>query len=86
MGITVSKWGNSLGIRIPVAIVDLLSIRSGDVIDYELEGDKVIFRKKKTTKQLFEEFYHKSFSDITTDDLGVASEMDFGEDVGSEVL
>lgn len=86
MGVTVSKWGNSLGIRIPVAIVDLLSIRNGDTINYELQGDKVIFSKKKTTRQLFEEFYHKPFSDITEADLGAADEIDFGGDVGNEVF
>lgn len=86
MGITVSKWGNSLGIRIPTAIVDRLSIQNGDIIDYDLEGDKVIFRKKKSTRQLFEEFYHKPFEDITEADLGDANEIDFGEDVGGEVF
>lgn len=86
MGITVSKWGNSLGIRIPTAIVDRLSIQNGDIIDYDLEGDKVIFRKKKSTRQLFEEFYHKPFEDITETDLGDANEIDFGEDVGGEVF
>ena len=86
MGLTVSKWGNSLGIRIPAAIVEALSIHSGDVIDYELKGDNVIFSKKKTTAQLFEDFYGKSFSDITASDLGATDEIDFGEDVGNEVF
>ena len=72
MGVTVSKWGNSLGIRIPAAIVEALSIRSGDVIDYEVRDQNVILSKKKTTRQLFEDFYGKSFSEITAADLAAA--------------
>ena len=86
MSVTVSKWGNSLGIRIPAAIADALSIHNGDTIDYEVNKDSVILHKKKTTRQLFEDFYGKSFSEITADDLGGSYEVDFGADVGNEVF
>ena len=84
MSVIVSKWGNSLGIRIPAAIVEALSIHIGDTIDYELKGQTVSFSKKKTTKQLFEEFYGKNFSEISSEDLGDTALVDFGEDVGGE--
>ena len=86
MSVSISKWGNSLGIRIPSAIVDALSIKSGDSLTYEVSNDSVILRKKVSTKRLFENFYKKPFSDITTNDLGAVEFMDFGDDVGGEVF
>ncbi len=86
MSITVSKWGNSLGVRIPAAVANALAIKSGDVINYEIKDSSVLLRKEKTTKQIFEEFYEKSFSKITKDDIGDSSLVDFGEDIGGEVF
>ena len=42
--------------------------------------------KKKTTKQIFEEFYGKPYEEITAQDIGDGAEIDFGEDVGKEVI
>lgn len=86
MSITVSKWGNSLGIRIPSAIVDALSINNGDKIEYEVKKEAVIIRKKKSTADIFEEFYKKKFANISFADMEAAEEIDFGEDVGNEVF
>jgi len=41
---------------------------------------------RKTTKQLFEEFYGKPYDEITAQDIGDSAEIDFGEDVGEEVI
>lgn len=86
MELTVSKWGNSLGIRIPVNVVKALAIKNGDVIDYELVQDTVILKKSKSTKQLFEEFYGKKFKDITAEDIGPGKEFNYGVDVGNEAF
>ena len=32
----VSKWGNSLAIRLPVAVVEALGLREGDEIEIEV--------------------------------------------------
>ncbi len=86
MSITISKWGNSLGIRIPAAVADALSIRNGDTMNYELKNDSIILSKKISSRQLFEEFYNKDFSQISAADLGNDSTVDFGDDVGGEVF
>ncbi len=86
MSITISKWGNSLGIRIPAAVADALSIRNGDTMNYELKNDSIILSKKISSRQLFEEFYKKDFSQISAADLGNDSTVDFGDDVGGEVF
>ena len=41
---------------------------------------------KKTTKQIFEEFYGKPYDKITEQDIGASEEIDFGEDIGEEVI
>ncbi len=86
MSITISKWGNSLGIRIPAAVADALSIRNGDTMNYELKNDSIVLSKKISSRQLFEEFYKKDFSQINAADLDNDSTVDFGDDVGGEVF
>jgi antitoxin MazE len=34
----VSKWGNSLAIRLPVAVVEALDLHEGDEIEIEVAG------------------------------------------------
>ena len=86
MNITVSKWGNSLGFRLPAVIVDAFGINAGDSLTYEVDGSKLIIQKEKSTRQLFENFYGKSMDQITMEDLGPANEIDWGEDVGGEIF
>ena len=42
--------------------------------------------KTKTGKQIFEEFYNKPYEKITLDDIGYCEEIDFGKDVGEEIV
>ncbi|MEI2769424.1 MAG: AbrB/MazE/SpoVT family DNA-binding domain-containing protein [Candidatus Competibacter sp.] len=34
----VAKWGNSLAVRLPTAVVEALSLREGDDIEIEVAG------------------------------------------------
>lgn len=86
MTVTVSKWGNSSGIRIPTIVLNSLNIKIGDELSFEIENERVIFTKEKTTRQLFEEFYGKPYDTITAEDIGDARELDWGEDVGGEII
>jgi antitoxin MazE len=36
----VSKWGNSLAIRLPAALVDALELKEGDEIEVRLAGSR----------------------------------------------
>jgi antitoxin MazE len=36
----VSKWGNSLAIRIPAAVVEALKLKEGDEIEIHVAGDR----------------------------------------------
>lgn len=86
MNIAVSKWGNSIGIRIPAVISESLGFRAGDKVSYELKDGGVFIKKEQSTAQMFEQFYGKPFSEITLTDMGGAAEIEWGEDVGGEVL
>ncbi|MBC7944701.1 MAG: AbrB/MazE/SpoVT family DNA-binding domain-containing protein [Burkholderiales bacterium] len=43
----VSKWGNSLALRLPAAIVELLGLREGDDIEIVVAGERS-FEIRKT--------------------------------------
>ncbi len=85
MDITISKWGNSIGIRIPVMITESLGLQAGDQVACELKDGGLFMRKQQSTSQMFEQFYGKPFDEITQVDLDSAEEIDWGEDVGGEV-
>lgn len=36
----VAKWGNSLAVRLPSAVVDALGLREGDEIDIKVAGER----------------------------------------------
>ncbi len=36
----VGKWGNSLAIRLPAKVVELLELREGDEIEVEIAGKR----------------------------------------------
>jgi len=37
----VSKWGNSLAVRLPVAVVDALNLKEGDHIEIRIARERV---------------------------------------------
>ncbi len=42
----VSKWGNSLAVRLPAAVVEALGLKEGDDIEIHVEGSRVFSVKK----------------------------------------
>ena len=43
----VSKWGNSLAIRLPISVVRALQIKEGDDIEVLIADDRVFKLRKK---------------------------------------
>lgn len=43
----VSRWGNSLAIRLPVSVVEALDLREGDDIEVIVAGDRKFEIRKK---------------------------------------
>ncbi len=40
----VSKWGNSLAIRLPKAVAAILQVHQGQAVDLTIEGNAVVMR------------------------------------------
>jgi len=51
----VSKWGNSLAIRIPAAVVEELKLKAGDEITIRAAGPaEFVVERKPTREELIE--------------------------------
>lgn len=46
----VSKWGNSLAIRLPAAVVDVLQLHEGDDVEVMIAGARSFQVRKKPGK------------------------------------
>lgn len=49
----VSKWGNSLAIRLPVSVVEALELHEGDDIEVMVAGERQFALKKKPDSKAF---------------------------------
>jgi antitoxin MazE len=47
----VSKWGNSLAVRLPAAIVEALGLKDGDQIEIRVAGRRVFEVSRDQRKQ-----------------------------------
>ena len=56
----IQKWGNSLGIRLPMSLLKELDIKVTDTIKIEKQDDKIILtksnKKKISLKELFKNY------------------------------
>ncbi len=46
----VSKWGNSLAIRLPAALVKALELKEGDEIEVSITGDRSLTVNRKPNR------------------------------------
>jgi len=47
----VAKWGNSLAVRLPAAVVEVLKLKEGDHIEIRIAGGKSFEVKKDRTRE-----------------------------------
>ena len=43
----VAKWGNSLAVRLPAAVVEALTLKEGDEIEIQVAGARVFEVKRR---------------------------------------
>lgn len=70
----IQKWGNSLGIRIPINIIRDLALENGSTVDIEEIEDRIIIKPKRNLEDLL--------NSITAENLH--NETDFGISEGNE--
>jgi antitoxin MazE len=80
--VTISRWGNSIAIRLPKAVTEELRLSAGDVVDLAVSGGKATIEKPKQRLA-------PSLAEIVAEirRLGPENEpdtVDWGRDVGSE--
>ena len=56
MKIQISKWGNSLALRIPTAIIKEMKLKNGDSVEVSLskDGSLIVKRQKLSRKEISE--------------------------------
>ncbi len=72
----IVKWGNSLGVRIPVSVAKKAGLIEGVVVDFQVEKDALIIRRKHYSLE-------ELLSRITPDNIH--DEFDTGAPVGKEI-
>jgi antitoxin MazE len=51
----VSKWGNSLAIRLPAAVVEVLGLKEGDHIEVSVAGsDDIAVRRSPSNREVLQ--------------------------------
>ncbi len=47
MRVTLSKWGNSLAVRVPKDVAELAGFQEGQALELTLEGQSIVLSKKR---------------------------------------
>ena len=83
MQVKIAKWGNSLGVRLPGAVLADTALAAGSTVEITAEGGELRLKPVKPTKR----------KRYTLDDLlkgvtpeTVHPELDYGPDLGREVI
>ena len=73
----VSKWGNSLALRLPKAVVESLGIAEGQAVTLRIEGQTVLIRPPRPHYELAElvEQMRPNDKPETIDDAPVGTEI-----------
>jgi antitoxin component of MazEF toxin-antitoxin module/DNA-binding Xre family transcriptional regulator len=77
----VSRWGNSLGVRIPQEAVERLGLRDGESVSLAIGSDSIAIRRDTPRKKWTEAELLKG---VTPEMVG--GEVDWGDPVGREAL
>lgn len=46
MLVTISRWGNSLGLRLPATFAKQIGLESGEQVEMQLEGQRIVISRK----------------------------------------
>ena len=79
MTVTISKWGNSQGFRVPKDILDKLNLRVGDLVNISQKDNKLIIEPAKKEKKY-------SIDELVNNlPKGYKASEEFGSKSGSEI-
>ncbi len=78
-GSTVSRWGNSLGVRFPQDAVERLQLKAGGRVSVEINDDSITIRPLRKRRKWTEAQLLKG---VTPAQVG--GEIDWGKPLGKE--
>ncbi len=76
--ITVGRWGNSAGIRIPKVVMDRANLKLGDSVTFRLENGEIILTPHPIRGKY-------TLADILPSTPVKQKEIDWGKPVGKEI-
>lgn len=82
--LTLSKWGNSLSVRIPKKVLSQLSLNDNDQLSYTVKNGQLVLkpvRQESPLRKLFDGFDTEAYFA----DMPANKELDWGEPQGKEV-
>lgn len=79
MHVQISKWGNSLGLRLPRSLAHQIGVVEGQKVSVTAEGAKLIIEAVPTRYRL-----ENILVNMTPDAMRAA--FDWGDDVGREIV
>jgi len=90
MTTTITRWGNSKGIRIPKPYLENLGLSEHDSVDISVDmtTKSIIIKKtaaRKSIEQRFEEFYGKDFEAALAENPYNFDLEDWGKPEGDEI-
>lgn len=75
----LQKWGNSMGIKIPISILKTLNLKENDRLDLNYEDDKIIISKSNKNKISLAERFKKYNGE------NLSKEFEWDEPNGDEI-
>jgi antitoxin MazE len=74
---TVTKWGNSLALRIPQALAAQLGVMENSSVSLRIEGkDRLVIERELSIEEMLESFTEENRHEL----------VDFGPPVGKEII
>ena len=47
MAVTLQKWGNSVGVRLPKTMLEQVGLNEGSQVEVMVEGDHLVIRRQR---------------------------------------
>ncbi len=79
MHIQISKWGNSLGLRLPRALADQIGVREGARVRVTADGGRLIIEASKPAYRLEDLL-------VNMTPKTMHETLDWGPDLGREIV
>lgn len=80
---SICRWGNSRGIRLPKAVLDIVGLNDDDEVTLSIVSDSIVIRKTTETAKRSYPSLSERFSRYTGD--YVPEEWDVGKPMGKEL-